>query len=135
MKVSFCLKFYTVCNEIIFWFPERIYSNQIWMNFYCFRKGDSNIWLETTKARAVKETKADNKRDVTKGECSKSHKNKADVESKFENYFSFSAPIKSVKPYQVSELLWCMWVLSFILVYPYSIAYTSHFYVVSAPLC
>jgi hypothetical protein len=75
---------------------------------YCFRKGDSNIWLETTKARAVKETKADNKGDVTKGECSKSHKNKTDVESKFENYFSFSAPIKSVKPYQVSELLWCM---------------------------
>jgi len=50
----------------------------------------------------VKETKGDNKGDVKKGECSKSHKNKADVESKFENYFSFSAPIKSVKPYQVS---------------------------------
>ena len=104
------------------------------MNLYCFRKGDSNIWLETTKARAVKKTKADTKADVTKGECSKSHKNKADVESKFENYFSFSAPIKSVKPYQVSELLWCMCVLSFILVYPYAGAYTSHFYVVSAYL-
>lgn len=64
-------------------------------------KGDSNIWLETSKARAVKGTKADNTGDVTKGECSKSHKNKADVESKFENYFNFSAPIKSVKPYQV----------------------------------
>jgi competence ComEA-like helix-hairpin-helix protein len=64
-------------------------------------KGDSNIWLETTKARAVKETKVDKKGDVTKAECSKSHKNKTDVESKFENYFSFSAPIKSVKPYQV----------------------------------
>ncbi|GFG40507.1 hypothetical protein Cfor_06519 [Coptotermes formosanus] len=63
-------------------------------------KGDADIWLETAKARAVKETKADNK-DVTKGECSKSHKNLADVESKFENYFNFSAPIKSVKPYQV----------------------------------
>lgn len=58
----------------------------------------------------MKETKADNKGDVTKGECSKGHKNKADVESKFENYFSFSAPIKSVKPYQVSVLFWCMWI-------------------------
>jgi len=101
------------------------------MKFYCFRKGDSKIWLETTKARAVKETKADKKGDVTKGECSKSHKNKTDVESKFENYFSFSAPVRSVKPYQVSELMWCMWAFSFILVYPYSGAYTSHFYVVS----
>lgn len=52
----------------------------------------------------MKETKADNKGDVAKGECSKGHKNKADVESKFENYFKFSAPIKSVKPYQVSEV-------------------------------
>lgn len=104
------------------------------MNFYCSRKGDSNIWLETTKARAVKKTRADNKGDVTKGECSKSHKNKADVESKFENYFSFSAPVKSVKPYQVSELLWYMWALSFNLVYPYAGTYTSHFYVISAHL-
>jgi hypothetical protein len=82
----------------------------------------------------VKGTKADNKGDVTKGECSNSHKNKADVKSKFENYFSFSAPTKSVKPYQVSELFRCMWVFSCFLVYPYSGAYTSHFYVVSAPL-
>jgi hypothetical protein len=77
----------------------------------------------------VKETKADNK-DVTKGECSKSHKNLADVESKFENYFNFSAPIKSVKPYQVSEF-WFIWVFSCILMYPYSGPYTSHSYVVS----
>jgi hypothetical protein len=56
----------------------------------------------------VKETKVDNKGDVTKGEHNKSHKNKTDVESKFENYLNFSAPIKSVRPHQVRELLLCM---------------------------
>jgi hypothetical protein len=64
--------------------------------------------LDATKARAVRKTKTDDKRDIKKeGEGSKDNKDKAYVESKFENYFNFSVPVKSVKSYQVSAV-YCM---------------------------
>jgi hypothetical protein len=53
----------------------------------------------------VKEAKTDSKKDVKReGDCRKDNKDKAHVESKFETYFKFSVPIKSVKPYQVSTV-------------------------------
>jgi hypothetical protein len=56
----------------------------------------------------VKETKTGNRKDVKKErDGSKDHKDKAYVESKFENYFKFSMPVKFVKPYQVSTV-YCM---------------------------
>ncbi|PNF21294.1 hypothetical protein B7P43_G02121 [Cryptotermes secundus] len=65
-------------------------------------KEDANIWLTTSKSRPAKEAKTDNKKDVKKGrDGRKDNKDKAFVESKFETYFNFSVPIKSVKPYQV----------------------------------
>jgi hypothetical protein len=72
--------------------------------FIAFRKENGDIWLETSKARAARETKTDNTKDMKKGAFSKDHKDKAYIESKFENYFKFSVPVKSVKPHQVSTV-------------------------------
>lgn len=50
----------------------------------------------------MKKAKTDVKKDMKKeGEGSKDNKDKAFVESKFENYFNFSVPVKSLKSYQV----------------------------------
>ncbi|XP_021923205.1 S1 RNA-binding domain-containing protein 1 isoform X2 [Zootermopsis nevadensis] len=64
-------------------------------------KENAGIFLETSKARATRERKTDSTKDVKKEALSNNHKDKAYIESKFENYFKFSAPVKSVKPYQV----------------------------------
>jgi hypothetical protein len=48
------------------------------------------MWLETSKARATRQTKTDGIKD------------KAHIERKFERYFKFSVPVKSVRPHQVS---------------------------------
>jgi hypothetical protein len=91
-----------MCREIRFSFPKRVYSKQFNCTFIVFRKEEANIWLETSKARDTKESKTGNKKDMKKGEGSKDHKDKAFIESKFENYFRFSVPVKSIKPHQVS---------------------------------
>jgi penicillin-binding protein-related factor A (putative recombinase) len=72
--------------------------------FIVFRKEDANICLETSKTRAARETKTDSKKAVKKEEFSKDHKDKAHIEGKFENYFKFSMPVKSIKPHQVSTV-------------------------------
>jgi hypothetical protein len=57
----------------------------------------------------VKKAKTDVKKDMKKeGEGSKDNKDKAFVESKFENYFNFSVPVKSVKSYQVSAVYYML---------------------------
>ncbi|XP_069678482.1 S1 RNA-binding domain-containing protein 1 [Periplaneta americana] len=72
------------------------------LDFLHRMKEDAKTYIETTKARATKEPK-NNAKNVKKeaGSSKDHHKDKVDVESKFENYFKFSMPVKYIKPHQV----------------------------------
>ena len=76
----------------------------VWI-YFCYRKEDAHIRLESSKAKESKSTKPKGKIEEKKKNENKTdhggHKDKVDNESKFENYFNFNIPVKFIKPHQV----------------------------------